>query len=215
MLSFGLEDRCSESKSSAQKPGFRSHKTPIPIIYVQRWHRDLLIQLTLDAAVLCITSGPGTMSTEIFDVLVETDAGVAHLLAFRDETDASVVPMHHVCVSLRRSSVLREPQASNARSIWSMRKKIVPLPDRLRILTHLQAAPAGMPISELISCVAASSIEPVEAVMSLACEGLLAINLDAPLVPETIVRLNPQPGRVPRSAVFRPGIEPCSTPDRV
>ena len=69
------------SKSWVQKPGFSSCKTQAPIIYGQRWHRDMLVQLTLDAAVRQITAGPGSASTEILDLLVETGAGVARLLA--------------------------------------------------------------------------------------------------------------------------------------
>ena len=53
------------SKSWVQKPGFSSCKTQAPIIYGQRWHRDMLVQLTLDAAVRQITAGPGSASTEM------------------------------------------------------------------------------------------------------------------------------------------------------
>lgn len=182
------------SKSWVQKPGFSSCKTQAPIIYGQRWHRDMLVQLTLDAAVRQIKAGPGSASTEILDLLVETGAGVARLLAIRDEFVDPVGPEDQTCIRLRRSMVLKEPRLSNARLIWSMRKKIVPPADRLRILMRLQAAQAaGLPISALIPCVAAASIEAVDAILSLACEGLLSLDIDIPLVPETIVRIRPAP----------------------
>jgi hypothetical protein len=192
MLVSKRGDEPLKSQLPAQKPGFSSCKTRSSIVYAQRWHRDLLIQLTLDAAVQQITANPGSASPEILDLLVETGAGVARLLAIRDEFVDPAGVKDQNCIRLHRSMVLKEPRLSNARLIWSMRKKIVPPADRLRILMRLQIAhDAGLPISTLIPCVAAGSIEAVDAILSLACEGLLSLDIDRPMAPETIVRIRP------------------------
>lgn len=197
-----------------QRPGFRSCKTLAPILYVQRWHRDILIQLTLDAAVRRITAGPGSASSGILDLIVEMDTGVVRLLGVRDELELPAAFEDQVDICLRRSAVIQEPRMSNARIIWSMRKKIVPPADRLRILMRLQNAPSdGVAISALISCVNTSSIEPVDAVLSLACDGLLVLDIDSPLVPETMVRICPRSEKVDESNRSRSRDPACSPHD--
>jgi hypothetical protein len=189
MLVVNQDHNQRHAASKPQRPGFRSYKTPQPIAYLQRWHRDILVQLTLDPNALRIEQGPGTRATEVFDLLVTTTGGVIRIFAFRDDIEAPSLPPGGNCISLKRSSVLKEPRAANARAIWSMRKKIVSPADRLRVLLRLGDHPGGLPISDLLTCVLGPSTEPAEAILALACEGLVALSLDCPLVPDTTVRL--------------------------
>jgi hypothetical protein len=172
-------------------PGFRSHKTPAVIHYPQRWHRDVLLQLSLDPSVVSVRRGPFTDIPNALTLDLQTRAGIVHLIALRDECEmteeaetAGLVPMH-------RSTFLREPRAGTARAVWAMRKRIVPPADRLRILDRLHADGHGLPIADLMVCV--RSGDAADAVLAMACDGSVVLDIDRQLTPETIVRLPDRP----------------------
>lgn len=88
------------------------------------------------------------------------------------------------------STVRAEPRFSTARLVAECRRVRVGAGDRVRVLAALEEA-GPLPLIEVASAVRASR-DGVEAVLSLACEGLVAVALDAPLGPETPVRALPR-----------------------
>jgi len=78
-----------------------------------------------------------------------------------------------------------EPRFSTVRLIGACRRIPVSAGDRVRILHHLDEAGTA-PLVEVAS--AAQAYDGVAAVLALACEGLLTVEIDRPILPETRVR---------------------------
>ncbi|WP_331327839.1 hypothetical protein [Methylobacterium fujisawaense] len=168
-------------------PGFRSHKTPAVIHYPQRWHRDVLLQLSLDPSVVSVRRGPVSDIPNALTLDLQTQAGIVRLIALRDECQMTAQAEQAGLVPVHRSTFLREPRVGTARAVWAMRKHIVPPADRLRILDRLHADGRGLPIADLMVCV--RSGDAAEAVLAMACDGSVVLDIDGHLTPETIVRL--------------------------
>lgn len=182
-------------QSTAQqghKQVFRSRKAPAAIFYVQRWQRDALVQLSLDPSVIAFKSASEQTSDETLRLNVETLAGRVYVAFVRDDFPVSKSVFARNEVVIKRSTVLREPRASNARAVWSARKQIVSLGDRVRVLNQLHISPCGLPLADLIACISNSSNNPVDVILSLVCQGWVILDLEKPIDPSTTVRRAPQ-----------------------
>lgn len=172
-----------------ERSGFRSFKTAAPMHYPSRWHRDLLIQATLDPAIEAIEPGPaGRCDAYAFRIFVLV-AGVRRLLiAVRDMDDASERNAVADGFPIPRSYILSEPRCSAARTVWSARTTPVPAGDRLRVLRLFDDGATDVTLSTAADAVSGRSVDPTEAVLALVCAGQLEIDLRQPLSPETLLR---------------------------
>ncbi|WP_298966619.1 hypothetical protein [uncultured Methylobacterium sp.] len=84
-----------------------------------------------------------------------------------------------------------EPRLSTVRLVMACRRTVVSAGDRVRILHYLDECGTG----RLVECAAVVQNAPdgVAAVLALAVEGLLAIDIGRPILPETPVRRRPLP----------------------
>jgi len=181
------------SSTDGQRPGFHSFKTSAPIHYPHRWHRDALIQLTLDPSITALAPSPISSSDLAEGVTAAFTAvygSVPVLLGLADGStddvfaDVGDLPQ----LVLTRREVLAEPRATTARMIWSARKTQVSPGDRIRVLQRLSRHPSGLPISALEEAIASPHGDPIDAILALACVGLVAIDATGHLRPETVVR---------------------------
>ncbi|MBN4096047.1 hypothetical protein [Methylobacterium sp. OT2] len=172
---------------TVHRPGFSSFKTTFPIPYAARWHRDLLIQLTLYPAVDTIEHERTAMGDEDLLNLRLIAAGTAiQVTALRDAEGVPHRPEPSDRVFLRRSVVLMEPRVSDARAVWATRRLTVQVGDRLRILSVVgDWRPHS--IFDLVQSVHDRANDPFEIILSLVCRGDLAIDLRDGLRPETCV----------------------------
>ena len=175
------------SKRTVHQPGFSSSKTARPIPYASRWHRDLLIQVTLDPTIDEIdhedpsSEGDGSLSLRLMS------GGTAiHVTALRDTDGMPHNPVPHDRVLLRRSVVLAEPRASDARAVWATSRLPVQIGDRLRILLAVGDGRQHS-ISDLVPNIRDRGCDPFEAILSLVCRGDLAIDLRDGLQPDALI----------------------------
>ncbi|WP_182555545.1 hypothetical protein [Methylorubrum thiocyanatum] len=179
----------SEDPGQRVRPGFRSFKTAVPIDYPRRWHRDILIQATLESSISAIEPGdPLYRNERIFSFFVFAGAQRRLIMATPsrlEESSRRTFPDH---VLITRSYILSEPRCSTARAVWAARKLVIPVGDRLRILERLTEAEAGLTLGELANCVRSSNFEPAAAVLALVCAGQAVLEPGEALSPETIVR---------------------------
>ena len=84
------------------------------------------------------------------------------------------------------ASLRAEPRFTTVRLITECRRTHVSAGDRVRILHHLDECGTG----SLVECAGAvqNARDGVAAVLALAVEGLVAVDLDRPILPETKVR---------------------------
>ncbi len=89
------------------------------------------------------------------------------------------------------ASLRAEPRISTVRLIMACRRTYVSAGDRVRILHHLDECGTG----RLVDCagMAINAQDGVAAVLALAVEGLLAVDIGRPILPETAVRRRPLP----------------------
>ncbi|WP_407527205.1 hypothetical protein [Methylobacterium oryzisoli] len=93
------------------------------------------------------------------------------------------------------ASLRAEPRISTVRLVMACRRTFVSAGDRVRILHYLDECGTG----RLVECAAVVQNAPdgVAAVLALAVEGLLAIDIGRPILPETPVRRRPLPAADP------------------
>jgi hypothetical protein len=84
------------------------------------------------------------------------------------------------------SSLTAEPRRTTVRLIAACRNVVVSAGDRVRILHHLDECGTA-PLVEVAGA-AHNALDGVAAVLALAMEGLVAVDIDRPIVPETPVR---------------------------
>ncbi|GEP01729.1 hypothetical protein [Methylobacterium haplocladii] len=169
-------------------PGFSSFKTIRPILYPARWHRDLLIQATLDPAIEAIGQvfGAEAGRDELnLDLIL---GGTRVLVAAMHDGDGRLLQERRPgAVVLAKSTVLAEPRAADARAVWATRGLAVQPGDRLRILIASEDG-GSHPIRELAACVRHPDADPFETVLSLVCRGDLLIDMKDGLQPEAGIR---------------------------
>jgi len=83
-------------------------------------------------------------------------------------------------------SIRAEPRLSTVRLIMACKRTVVTAGDRVRILHQLDECGT----MRLVDCAsgAINSLDGVAAVLALACEGLIAVDINRPILPETPVR---------------------------
>jgi hypothetical protein len=171
------------------RPGFRSFKTTSAVFYPQRWHRDLLIQATLDSSISFIEPVPAArQSLDSFKVFVGFEGRRRLLVAVRNAIDFGVYASLPEALTLNRTTILDEPRCSVARQIWATRTTQIPPGDRIRILRELSKSPGGAPLGRLIECVRSNDADPVDIVLALVCSGQAEIELGSHLAPDTPIR---------------------------
>ena len=84
------------------------------------------------------------------------------------------------------ASIRSEPRFTTVRLIMACKRTPVTAGDRVRVLHHLDEAGA----MRLVDCASAAmnATDGVAAVLALACEGLIAVDITRPILPETQVR---------------------------
>lgn len=84
------------------------------------------------------------------------------------------------------ASIRAEPRFTTVRLIMACRRTVVTAGDRVRILHQLDETGT----MRLVDCASAvmNSADGVAAVLALACEGLIAVDISHPILPETPVR---------------------------
>ncbi|ACA20591.1 hypothetical protein M446_6326 [Methylobacterium sp. 4-46] len=89
------------------------------------------------------------------------------------------------------ATVRAEPRLSTVRLVMACRRSFVSAGDRVRILHYLDECGTG----RLVDCagVVQNAVDGVAAVLALAVEGLVAIDIARPILPETPVRRRPLP----------------------
>lgn len=173
----------------SEHPGFRSFKTIGAIPYPQRWHRDLLIQATLDPAVAAIEQAASSpRGQDPFEVFVYFAGQRRRLIAVREASDFTM-PCATDTTVLARSFVLSEPRCSTARGIWACRSTPVSHGDRFRILGLLDQHLSGLPLRRLMECVRSETVESVDVVLAVICAGQAEVETRSPLSPDMTVRL--------------------------
>lgn len=169
---------------TVHQPGFVSFKTARPIPYASRWHRDLLIQVTLDPTVDEIDhEDPSSEGDDLLNLRLMSGGTAIHVTALRDTEGMPHRPVPHGRVLLRRSVVMAEPRALDARAVWATRRLPVQIGDRLRILLAVGDGRQHS-ISDLVPNIRDRGYDPFEAVLSLVCRGDLAIDLRDGLHPD-------------------------------
>ncbi|TXN08030.1 hypothetical protein FV222_01395 [Methylobacterium sp. WL103] len=178
------------------RPGFRSFKTTSAVSYPRRWHRDLLIQATLDPSISFIEPVPAErQSQDSFKVFIWFEDRRRLLVAAPDAIDIGVYASLPDTLTLDRSTVLDEPRCSVARQIWATRMVQISPGDRIRILRELSESPGGVPLGRLIECVKSNDADSVDIVLALVCSGQAEVEVGSHLAPDTPIK---------RAARFQP-----------
>ncbi|APG12031.1 hypothetical protein BKD09_27210 [Bradyrhizobium japonicum] len=164
--------------------------------------RDALQQAALDPAIRSIDylpTIPTVPSTWDVDAIVIERDGCRYYLDIvearprRTIAQRLMVAQALLDLGLRplvrtESDVMREPRCTNARTVFEYASRPVDVGLRLQILGAL-TDDGAMPLGELLSRLR-SHRDPVAAVMSLACNGVVELDLDSmPLGPRTVTRL--------------------------
>jgi hypothetical protein len=84
------------------------------------------------------------------------------------------------------ASIRAEPRFTTIRLIGACKRTLVTAGDRVRILHQLDECG----VMRLVDCASAAmnTMDGVSAVLALACEGLIAVDISRPILPETQVR---------------------------
>ena len=82
--------------------------------------------------------------------------------------------------------ITRQPRLDNAMLMASARDVVMPISDRMSILEHLMETGSAT-LSELASGL--RHPDPVNAIMGMVTSGLLDMNLDRPIMPNTVVTM--------------------------
>ncbi len=163
---------------------FASAKTVSPVPYTSEITRLALIRATLDPLVVAIRPAA---SHEVVPGIVATVCDARGVACVLRVTEADRENMHG-----DRSGTLAYDRTELTTlailldSVWACRRRLVSAGDRIRILHHLDEH-GTTPLVEVAQAASAST-DGVAAVLALACQGAVALDLDAPLGPETRVR---------------------------
>jgi hypothetical protein len=180
---------------------FTSAKTAAPIRFEARVVHKALVQLSLNPTVGALEFIP---SAEVSGTHVLLNAIVvcqpdgrrlldvveARRLRDLDDEALSLLAIERLGLeplTITPAELRRQPYASNCCLVWNCRNLRVHASDRVRIL-HAVAEDGPMTLGRIAS-EARWTTDAVGAVLSMACQDLVEIDLEAtPLGPETIVR---------------------------
>lgn len=169
------------SGSAPVHPGFSSFKTTASIRYPARWHRDVLIQLTLDTNIDAIS--PLASDDPNILLIQVLRAGAPMSVRVADGTGIDHLP------TITRSMAHADPRFTTARTIWASRETVVTGGDRIRLLRAIGEEPTGLPLGDLDRLVRAPIDDPFDVVLALVARGDLAVDIASRLTPATRVRL--------------------------
>lgn len=166
---------------------------------------DFLAHCELDAAIEAVHPGPEPATFAVgdefvehradFEIVREGEAVLVDIVADADLIHHPLGPaliLGAVAVDGRAlqvetaSSLAAEPRRTTVRLITACRTVTVSAGDRVRILHHLDECGVA-PLVEVAGA-AHNALDGVAAVLALAVEGLVAVPIDRPILPETPVR---------------------------
>lgn len=178
---------------------FHTPKADDAILYAGSAAHDLLIQATLDFRVLRMGSVHrlplGDRSVLIAAPLIERDDGAYVALlddprpeqrADRDLVEEAIAAAGLAARRVSPDEIAREPLATTARVVWRQRHVAVEPGMRIGLLAAFAYEPT-MTLHQLCSRVPGPR-DPVFAVMALACEAQLHLDLSKGFDRETLVR---------------------------
>lgn len=201
-LPVGVQWGCGFSGDEKIAGTFTSLKTPEPIAFRRRWHRDGLRALSLDPKVFRLTAlgaattPPDGVETLVCVALAEGKVIVGFGLQPATQFLLGALPFR----VLTRSEVEQEPRATTISEVWSTRDALTDPADRVRLLRATNGAGNdGVPMDELLGLVRWHDSEAIHTILRLVCDGELEIDLGRRISPETRVwRAGLRPdGKVP------------------
>jgi hypothetical protein len=176
---------------------FKSVKCRRRIPFVAAVLHDHLIQQTLDRAVSAIdyidATVAGPIGIDVRHIVVyRADRGFLQNVGTAREADASshmqrIAAAHGMQIeTVAARDIVAEPRFTAARSVWAQRHVRVDLGMRIAIGREL-AADGPLLLDEVCVRVPGPR-DPVAAIASLACEGVVHLDLSGGFGPHTIVR---------------------------
>lgn len=167
---------------------FVSFKTTSPVPYRCDVSRFALVRATLDREIASIEPAESVLAVcPVRGILaVVSDAqGILSLLRLMDHITA---PLHAIgdlpVMEISRSDILAHMDGLGM--IWACRRRYIAAGDQVRIL-HVLAENGDTSLVEVASAARATA-DGVGVVLAMACRGLVSLDLDGPLRPETRVR---------------------------
>jgi hypothetical protein len=196
----------SETVTDGSRPPIRHLSLPVrkavgPLSARTRLHADFLLVCELDPRVTAISEGDETIVVGEADlhapdyriegddgsVLVDVLASTYDRTIERFRTIEQAAHQQALAYRLETTATIRhDVRFQAARLIYDCRRRSVPAGDRVRILYALDDNGA-LPLVE-VSGLAHASIDGVAAVLALACESLVEIEIHRGIVPEALVR---------------------------
>jgi hypothetical protein len=179
---------------------FVSAKTANPIPARHPALRDALIQASLDRQVRSIAYIASALVApkrfKLDAVVVQRDDGrflldvvPARRIRISQEQRSAQLALTELDITpmiLTAEDIRCEPRYANTRLVWSHRESPVPVGLRMRALQTLLDEGA-MPLGELLKSIR-SEVDPVPAILALACANLVYLDLvSQPLSPTTVV----------------------------
>lgn len=196
----------SETATGGQRSPIRHLTLPIrkavgPLAARTRLHADFLLVCEFDPSVAAVSEADeaivvGDNDLHAPDYRIECDHGsvLVDVLASaygptieRFRAIGQAARAEGLAYRLETAATLRaDVRFQAARLIYDCRRRSVPAGDRVRIL-HALDENGALPLVE-VSGLAHASIDGVAAVLALACEGLVEIEIQRGIVPEALVR---------------------------
>lgn len=203
-----LLERPGQRRSAVRGTAPRRGTALAPAVPRQALVADFLAIAALDPAVERLRAAPDPVRLTLGDTVVEHAADFEQvrtdepglLVDVVAEGDLGRHPFRTAYVAgepvvtedgrrfvIESAATLRaEPRISTVRLIMACRRATVSAGDRVRILHHLDECGTG----RLVECaaMAINAQDGVAAVLALAVEGLVAVDISRPILPETPVR---------------------------
>ncbi|TNC13316.1 hypothetical protein FF100_10895 [Methylobacterium terricola] len=203
-----LLDRPGQRRGAVRGAAARRGPALAPAVPRPALVADFLALATLDPAVERLRAAPAPVRLTLGDTTLEHAADFEQwrtdepglLIDVVAEADLGRHPFRTAYVAgepvmaedgrrfvIESAATLRaEPRISTVRLIMACRRTTVSAGDRVRILHHLDECGTG----RLVECaaMAINAQDGVAAVLALAVEGLVAVDVSRPILPETPVR---------------------------
>lgn len=178
------------SELESRYPGFSSFKTDAPVHYPRRWHRDALIQATLDRAVTRIApvSRHERCSAEPHAFTFLLSRGESQSIVVVTDNGA-ILPLPYSAEQWPRSQLGIEPRLTTGRTIWRHKHIVSSVAELLFLQQALLDGPQTiMALMSLLDC---SRDEKAAKLMSLIANGIFEIEPNMGLRPDSSVWLGP------------------------
>jgi hypothetical protein len=176
---------------SKKSKTFASAKTLGVISYNQRWHRDALIQLTLDNRIFsiegknsaCSSNCPACRQLQLDIWGKKIDVSLSH--PNKSGCECGSVFEHLV---LTRDLFLQEPQRENSLMIWRYRNIEILKSDEHSLLNLFNNQEKPIQISNVL-LLEGLSRDPIEIAFKLICVSKIGVSLQETIAPETQLSL--------------------------